>query len=207
MPNGYTAAIYEGRDVSLREYLMNVGRSMGFAIMQRDDDPNAPVRLTEPQTKYHDDAIRKAEETLARVSRMTADEAQGAAADEYEQAIKHRREAVEQHRILRERYEAMIARVKEWEPEPLIARVKEQAIKYLLESMDFDCHGDLPTFPSEPVPKNGEQWVEGQVAKARREIEYHGQERAREIASTAERNAWISAFLRSLPDAEMAASP
>lgn len=62
MPSGMTADIYEGKDVSLRDYLMTVGRGMGFAILQRDDDSSEPVKVTEAEadTRYHDGCLRDA---------------------------------------------------------------------------------------------------------------------------------------------------
>src|SRR4051794_27715841 len=68
MPSGITAEIYEGKDVSLRDYLMRVGRQMGFAVMQRDSDLDEPVKATEPSSYYE----RRVPELDARVQELQA---------------------------------------------------------------------------------------------------------------------------------------
>jgi hypothetical protein len=59
MPTGITAAIYEGKDVSRDEFLMRVARSFTLAIMQREDDPDAPLKHDEPDHSYHNEEIRE----------------------------------------------------------------------------------------------------------------------------------------------------
>lgn len=86
MSNGITAAIYEGKDVSRDEFLVRVARSFSLAIMQREDDPDAPVRRDKANTEYHDGKIAAAQQLLAELSDMSLDEAQERAKTEYKES-------------------------------------------------------------------------------------------------------------------------
>ena len=201
MPNGYTTDIYDGKPVTLTDYLMGVGRSMGFAIMQRDEAASEPVRTVEPQTSYHDKAISAARATLAEVDALSVAEAVKCALVDYEKANTAWLEARDRIRAMRSRYEEMIRQVEAWHPDPLVLVVKEQALKYLRESVKFDCGDEKAEMRWSPPPRrlSGPEWINERRAKARRDIEYHEAERKKEIERTEERNRWITAFLGSLP--------
>lgn len=201
MPNGYTAAIYEGKDVTLRDYLMGVARGYTLAIMQRDEDLRKPVRRVEPQTRYHDEGIDAAEKRLREVAATSVEEANRKAAEEYKAACADWEIEKDRRLAMRARYEAMVQQVEAWEPDPLVAYLKEGALKHLVDSMKFDCGEPGEEMRYRPYPKllAGAEWIDEQVRKARKDIDYHREERAKELKRTAERNAHIDAFLRSLP--------
>lgn len=205
MPMGITAAIYEGEDVSVRDYLMGVGRQMGFAIMQRDESMAEPVKPVEPHTSYYDEQIQNAEARLAELDAMTEAQADRAAREDHAQKLKAWQDRRDEKQALRERYEAMVEKVEAWEPDPLIAETtetKELALKYLRESIEFDCDkpGDTFLFDSEPQPVTGDLWLTGQRLEAERNLKYGIDHRREELERVEERNRYISAFLRSLPE-------
>ena len=201
MPNGYTADIYEGKPTTLADYLMGVGRGMGFAIMQRDDPASEPVRRVEPQTRYYDEALAEARAVLADLDGLTMAQAAERASAEYEAEVSSWLEERDRRLGMRSRYVDMIAQVEAWEPDPLVRVVKEQAIKYLRESLDFDVGPEGEEMRYRPYPRllGGAEWVNAKRAKAQRDVEYNEAERAKEIERAAERNRWIDAFLGSLP--------
>lgn len=201
MPNGYTADIYDGKPVTLRSYLMGVGRSMGFAVVQRDEAASEPVRTVEPRTSYHDKALAEARATLAEIDSLSTTEAVQCAIADYEKANEEWLASRDRIRAMRSRYEQMIREVEAWEPDQLVLVVKEQALKYLRESMEFDCGDTKAEMRWSPPPRrlSGAEWLNDRRAKARHDIEYHEAERRKEIERTEERNRWITAFLNSLP--------
>lgn len=200
MPSGITAAIYKGKEVSRDEFLMRVARSYSLAIMQREDDPDAPVRRCEPNTKYREDAIEAAEETLRDLSALTVEQASERAKAEHEKEAKEWREAKAKALNLRARYEAMAREVEAWEPEPLVAGIKDVALKYLRESIDFDCGEPGQEMRYRPYPQllSGAEWINSKREKAQRDIDYHRDLIAAEIKHADERNEYIDAFYRSL---------
>lgn len=199
MPTGYTAKLHEGEQ-SLREFLMGIGRGMGFAITQRDDDIGEPVREVEP-SDYHDRQIAEYESKLASLRDVTDEEALSLAREEYRDTLRRHEEAVAKRRALVERYARMLHEVAAWDPPELVAGVKELALEQLQESIKFDCGvGIYPDKPEEPT--SGAEWLAARRAEARKSLAYHEKARAEEIARTNDRNRYIRTFLDSLPDAD-----
>lgn len=194
MPNGYTAKIYDGSDVTLRGYLLGVARAMGYAVLQRDDSADVPVRKAEPTTRYHDESIDKARRRRDWLQTLDAHDAEREARAEHEAEHASWVESRDRMHEMQLRYETMIANVEGWHPDPLIESTKEVALKYLRESLEFDTYNSGP-----PVPQTGAAWLSQQLAIAERNIAYHEAERAKEIERTAERNRYIDAFYASLP--------
>lgn len=202
MPSGITSDIYEGKkEVTLRDYLMTVGRQMGYAIMQRDDDPTKPVEYVEPSTRYYDESIAEAQAVLARIDGMSVEQAQEEANAEYAAELERWKDTERKKLELRDRYEAMIAQVEGWEPDPLIADTKTQAVKYLRESIEFDvgAPGEEMRYYRYPIRQSGAEWLNAKRDEAKRTIERGRQNIREERERTAERNRYIAAFLDSLP--------
>ena len=205
MPNGFTAPIYEGReDFTLRDYLMGVGRGMGFAIMQRDAATDEPIKRVEPSTDYDEEQIRKAQAVLDDLDGMTVAEASERLAAERAATDERRRESVQRTLAMRARYERMIREVEAWDPLPLMDSTKEQALRYLRESMEFDCGkpGEEARFLGGPTAFDGAEWLTQERQRAQEQILRSRDRIAAEVKRTAERNRYIDAFYESLPAAE-----
>lgn len=200
MPNGITAAIYEGQSTSLRDYLMRVGRQCGFAVYQRDDNPDDPVKPVEP-SDYHVKALVAAEARIAEVRAWSDEDADREAKAQFDAEFRRWLESRNEKGQIRERYEAMRTEVEAWQPDPIASFVKDQAIKYLNESIEFDCGSDDDRWYPEPKFVLGPQFREQELAKASHDADYHTAENLKEIARADERNKYIAAFLASLPDA------
>jgi hypothetical protein len=200
MPSGITAAIYEGKNITRDEFLMRVARSYSLAILQREDDPDAPLKHDDADTKYYSDKIAGAEADLRELSGISMEDAVIRSMAEHDEAL----EAWEAERTkrvaIRGRYEAMIREVEAWEPEPLIAYLKDGALKQLRESVEFDCGklGEEMKYRSYPTLLAGAPWIEAKTAVARKEIDYSREQIAKHQKVADERNQHIDAFLRSL---------
>lgn len=198
MPSGITAAIYEGKDTSLRDYLIRVGRSMSMAIMQRDDDPGAPVKRREISAYCQTD-VDKALAKIDRLLTMTIEEAQIASElSDIERALAIEA-AIIKDTVLRERYDAMMREVRAWKPKPKVAYVKEHAIKYLQESIDHDCDDDPAQYYPKPAGLSGAEWLRKARVDAEEELVRAETQLAEEVARVADYNEHIDAFLESLP--------
>ena len=200
MPSGITGPIYEGQDVSLRDYLMRVGRQMSFAIVQKEDDNDAPVRLTTEST-YHAERVAEGEAALAELRAMTPAETFAAAQFDYEKRHKAWEKAVAEKIALRARYEDMLAQVEAWEPDPLIAPTKDSAIRFLRESIDFDCgtEGEELRWNPEPQLVSAPVWHAQRIAEEELWLEDAREQVRKDRVRVADRNRLIEAFLRSLP--------
>lgn len=203
MPTGLTADIYDGSDTSMRAYLMHIGRHMGFAVMQRDDPRDTPIKRVEPHTSYYDESLATNIERRAWLDSLNAKEIAGAAQRAYEDDhgawFKRRAEKAE----LQKRYEQMIRQVEAWEPGELLQGVKDLALEQLRQSIDFDCGGTYDTAPEQPDPY---VWLSREIAACDKAVQRAHEGIAEEIARTAERNRYIDAFYAALPDEVAACS-
>jgi hypothetical protein len=201
MPNGFTSKIYDGEPQSLRDYLMGVGRGFGFAIMQRDDPWDAPVRHVKP-SNYHVEKIAEATEKLRELETMTTAEAHAAAREDYDAALVKWQDRNETNRLMGVRYDQMIDQVEAWDPgDARFDDLKEQALKYLRESRDFDVSNEEQQRRYNPYPTmlSGDGWLHREKKAQRDLIDYHTEQNRQEIKRADERNEWIDAFLKSLP--------
>lgn len=203
MPSGITSDLYEGKDTSLRGYLMSVGRSMGYAIMQRDADRSEPVRevTASDYNRRQADTLRQ---ELAEIEGLSVADAWARYLAERAAAVERRDEMVRQRRELRARYTRMLAEVEAWQPDPLIASTKDYALKQLRESIDFDCghEGEEARYwPMPPVYIGGAEYLAGRRKQLQEDIDRAEQHQREEDDRTADRNRHIAAFLGSLPEA------
>lgn len=197
MPTGLTADIYDGSDTSMRSYLMHIGRHMGFAVMQRDDPRDTPIKHVEPHTSYYDDSLvanRSRREWLDGLSAVEiATAAQQAYEDDHGAWFKRQAERAE----LQKRYEQMIRQVEAWEPGKLLQGVKDLALEQLRQSIGFDCGGTWDTAPEQPDPY---VWLSREIVACDKAIQRAHAGIAEEMERTAERNRYIDAFYAALPD-------
>jgi hypothetical protein len=202
MPSGITSDIYEGKDVTLQDYLLRVGRSMSFAIMQRDSDVDEPVKYREPSTKYDEERIAKAQAEIVELEKMTLAEAAQRSTAEYNEKMKAREEYKANKEALLQRYENMLAKVKAWEPDEKIAYVKKYAIQYLEESIEFDVgdRSNLTKYYPYPMRLNGSEWLNDKTQQARETIDRARKNIKEELDRVKDFNEHIDAFLKSLPN-------
>lgn len=197
MPTGYTCDVQSGKVTEFRDFAMACARAFGACIMMRDEPADTPIsERFDPNTSYYDDSLARAKARLIELEAMTPEQADAASRAERDaewQAIEERnqRRAVE-----RRRYEAMQKHVLAWTP-PSDEHVglKDFMLDQLTRSIDFDCNGSY----DKPAPYlSGDDWKAEQIRKARRDIEYHTKERAKEIERAEERTTWIRQLRESL---------
>jgi hypothetical protein len=196
MPTGYTHKVQSGEITTLRDYALTCARGMGALIMMRDEpfDAQIPEKLKE-STDYRDG---KLSELLARwdeVTNYTPQECASEAGKEHLAAINYRDDYLKRQAEERQRYESMLAQVREWSTEA--EGIREFMIEQLQSSIRFDCGGSYE--PPVPDLLTGEEWLEVTKAKILKDIDYHEGEQIKEAERTAERQAWLDKLRASLP--------
>lgn len=200
MPTGYTSDLYEGKDITVRDFILRCARGMGALIMMRDDPMDAPIRTFEP-SDYHAKAIEKARARLDELADMHPDEIRRQAEDAHLKAYNSWRERRDDKLVMRGRYEDMLNQVKAWHPPtPDHEGLRKFMIEQLTTSIEFDCSVTPSRFDEPPVREPDGAWFTKQVEKAQHDLVYHVEEDAKERARTAERNAWVQALMESLPE-------
>lgn len=196
MPSCYTAAIADGID--FEQFVMRCARAMGACILMRDAPLDAPIPERFEPSDYHSRKLAEAKDALTKLRTMSPEEAEAAAGEVFEKAASETAEALERHRALRAKYEAMLFQVKAWAPPTSDHEgFKSFMVKQLKEAIHFDCSEDYYADRT-PTRQSGEEWRATRIAQALHDIDYHTREHAEEVSRTESRNVWISALRASL---------
>lgn len=199
MPTGYTATLYEGKPQTFRQFAMQCARAFGATITMRDADLDAEIPEKFEISDYHLKGLFTAQDELRTVQTASIDALNELARLEYDDALRVWQRMMKERRERKDRYEAMLNEVNEWTPPTdEHAEFKKFMQSQLIESIDFDCNYDLPM----PVQLSGEQWKYKEIARLKRDIEYHKQEQKEEELRVQGRNEWIAALRKSLPKGE-----
>jgi hypothetical protein len=201
MPTGYTSDLYEGKDVTVGDFILGCARAFGALITMRDDPADAPIPDQFEPSDYHAKKVAEAQERLMDLAAMSPEQMEREAFAEFEQAharwVQRRSDAAAR----RERYEAMLCEVRRWRP-PTADHdgLKVFMLQQLESSIDFDCS---MSYDHEPVLLSAETWHRERVEKAKRDIEYHVRENEAECKRATERSQWVKALRESLPTPSM----
>jgi len=197
MPTGYTHAVQEGKITEFREFAMQCARAFGALILMRDDPADAPIPEEFKPSQWNAEAGEKAKARLAELHSMSDATASAEAARAHQEALAEWRARQERKDIERQRYEAMLARVRAWEP-PSIEHVdfKSFMSSQLEQSIQFDCSDSI--YDDQPEDKTGAVWHAEAVERAMKDIAYHAKNYAEEVARTEGRNQWVRQLRDSL---------
>jgi hypothetical protein len=190
MPTGYTACISEG--ISFRTFVLRCARAMGACIMQRDDPGNEVPQIQEV-SPYHDTELQKAKKRLTEAGYMSDEAAAKAAKIRYDSEVLSDNECNNNRKKLKIRYEVMLSQIRAWTPPTKDHYVlKEFMIDQISQSIEWDCK-PCNNFSKRKL-LSGDEWRAKEMKEASGDIEYHTEERNKEVKRTTERNNWITAL-------------
>lgn len=196
MPTGYTHDVQTGKVTDFPTFAMRCARNFGALLMMRDSAMDATIPEQFEPSDYNFTGLREAEARLMALRSMSPDEIDAAYRADQDRAVRERDDFLQRKETERSRYEAMLEKVRAWEP-PTADHVgmKKFMVDQLVESIKFDCGGDWQ--PS--VPCDGAtQWWQGLVKRAEKDIVYHTAAHTKEIESTESRNRWVRDLRESL---------
>ena len=191
MPTGYTANIYEGKDVSFTDFALNCARAFGACIEQRDDDANDKPKLIDKDS-YHLEELEKA--------KMWKSPTKEEFDDYVTKQSAYYNEQIDNRNKLKISYQQMLDKANAWNP-PTKGHtgLKQFMISQLTESMEFDCSNDYyQTHLSQINSYTHAEYVDDMMRQNNKDIEYHTNELKKDNERVDTRNAWISALYKSL---------
>ena len=200
MPTGLTSKIYEGKDISFKEFAVLCARTFGALIHQRDEPLYVPIRKREPDTFYLKQ-LEKAKKNLADF--LTNPPTEDSLAKEYEEKVERMRkedaETNKNKQELKARYKAMLKKVQAWNPPTSDhENLKNFMIKHLNESIACDCHvyNQVDRFLTK------EQYIKDGLSSIylEKEVEYCQNRWDKEIESCNSANKWIEELINSLEE-------
>ena len=193
MPTGYTADIYDGKDISFSDFALKCARAFGACIEQRDDDPNDKPKLIEKtKDNYHIKKIEKAKKWKKPTKA------------EFDAYVKNQtayyNEQIDKQNKLKASYQKMLDKANAWTPPTKEHEgLKKFMINQLTESMEFDCSNDYYQRELNNIKQlTYNQYVNDMRASNKRDIEYHTNALREDNERVDTRNAWISALYKSL---------
>lgn len=174
MPTGLTSKIYEGKKITLREFALKCAGQLSPAYYYtHNHDEDLP--LSSPPilkaNNYHQESLEREKKELEMYEYLKANPSEMQEMYEKEKTrLKFDRMAREiDIAKKRERYDAMIEKVEQWEVPERFQKLKDFMLKQLNDSRDFDCPdlSDIPVFES-----TIDEWIDGCIKSCKRRIEY-----------------------------------
>jgi hypothetical protein len=200
MPTGYTADLYDGKEVSLRDFILRCSRAMGAAVLLRDSDMDV---VPTPENVsggggYAERRLVEAKQELERWKNLKGPELL-ASTEAFNLKQRESREKAEAETVMRrEAYEGMIVQVEAWEPPtPDHVGFKDFMLEQLRNSLEFDCHAIDGRWYQEYLPGDLRDMKIGNLTTEIERLEHDVvEEREREEG----RRAWVQALYDSLPE-------
>lgn len=196
MPTGYTDAVRKGEITDFPEFAMQCARAMGACIMLRDEPLSTPIPDEFKPRQWSAERLAKAKAELAKVESYSLEQCAERAHDEYGAEVQQYQQVEAERNLDQERYEAMLAKVRQWEPPTSDhSGFKDFMIEQLEGSIDFDCSMDC--YPK-PRQLDAIQWKSKELERLKRDIAYHTKAQREEEERTEARNRWLRELRRSL---------
>lgn len=151
MPTGYTADLYEGKDVTFEEFALGCARAFGALITMRDDDSQTPIPEQFEPSEFYANELREAQAELAEAEQRTDADWEALVLKSHEENLTRISGWKTRDAARKERYEGMLSQVEAWEPPTDEHQgLKEFMAEQLRSSIDFDTTQSYP----EPVLKS-----------------------------------------------------
>lgn len=206
MATGYTAALYEGKDENLREFLQHLGRGMGAYIRQRDDNPDSPPKAITVDRYYYDN-VAKAIQRMNAVAAMTDGQKVQAFDAERAKIIKYNEEQRVHSDDVYYRYQERLRELNnlDWslqhEQGPVGEFFKGYK-KFVFDQMNTSIDHDCGPVYQQTVPESVEQWYDAEYISAARSLSSASKLLYEAIERAADQNKVHEAFMKWLDNLE-----
>lgn len=198
MATGYTYPIYEGQEMTFEQFMLRCARSFGALVHMREESLDAPIPDKILPSDYHLKEIKEVEKELAYflANRPTVEELEECYAKYVEEKRNEILKDNEKRKIAKERYTAILDKVKAWNPPTKDhENLKKFAIDQLEQSIEWDCRDYSSKIPTK------EEWIESEMnfdKHLQKELDYHKNEYEKEVQAAKLKTEWIQALKKSL---------
>lgn len=199
MPTGYTADIYDGKDVSFEDFVWKCARGFGALISLRDE-PNAGIPDEFKVDEYYERRLQEATEEFKKAQSMTDEDFALEAERTFRKETEYLTGYIEEKKKLRKRYENMLEQVVSWTP-PTENHVELKNM--MINQLEVSIRGEASTDRVEKeLAELSLKTVEEMKARVIEDCEWH-LNRAKEqleveTVAAKEHTEWVSALRRSL---------
>lgn len=196
MPTGYTAKVGEG--ISFEEFVWTCARAFGALILMRDDPLDAPVPQRFEPSSYYPEALAETRGRVAALEAMTSRERVAEGGRLKAEAVALYERMIAERRAENEKYAAMTARVRDWQPP---SPDHENLKAFMLEQLSISTEGTeyYEQALAEAQTKAPGAHFADALSDARRRLKHLEDDERKDRERTEERNRWIEALRQSVP--------
>ena len=146
-----------------------------------------------PQTGFNDEVLARDMKRLGDVQAMTNAECEAAALAEHKEAVRHRAEYIAKKDAEAARLNAMLAKVRAWDP----PSADHQEMKsFMIQQLTISMPGAY--VPSPALFLDGETWRKQTIGRLSESVVRNKEEVRKERERAASRTEWIKQLRRSL---------
>lgn len=193
-PTAYTYEIEN--NTSFNEFVLRCAR---YYIGMRELPMNTPIPDEFTPNIYYIERLAEAEAAYEDAPKMTLREARTGANHEFWSKLKERQKFVEENNVLKDKYLAMLDKVKTWTPPtPEHQKLKDFMISEIESSIKCDCV-DYDSYEQNPIKlQTAEEWLTNHITALLKDVARCRQEFQEEVKRCSDRTDWIKALKESL---------
>jgi hypothetical protein len=183
MPNGYTAGVIDG-DYDAAMYLARAARGFGFAMAQRDSDPDEPVKRR-TVSEYTINSVKNAEFELVEFENKSESELFSDYQEYCRKTHARNMDSIERAAKNLERINAVRAVLRQLTVDPLLGNFMETSMKWLDETESWDCK----PYVSEIMPF--EEWLDNLKEGLERTLKRSKESYEEELVRVADQHKYV----------------
>lgn len=199
MPTGYTSDIYDGKDISFKDFVLQCARAFGACINQRDEDMRVKPKKQKLDS-YHLKELIKAKKELSEFNKKTIDNLKIEFENYKKNTLKQYEDSLSKRSKLADRYKKYIELSEKWNPPTSEHQgLKNFIINQLQESLNFDCGGDYYNRSINELNNlKFEKWLADKKEMLEKDVIYHKDGYEKDVKRIKEQNKWINELYKSL---------
>lgn len=192
MPTSYTYPVHSGEITEFSDFALLCARA--FLFDMREEPLDAPIPPVIEVDGYCQDRLAGAHARLAELEAMSEDQIVDSWKEVVLRASEERADGARKALEKKERYQAMLAKVRAWVPPTL----EHHALKnFMIEQLEGDVERlYIPEYPQPPADPIA--WWEDHVIAARDDIAYYQEVAAKQAERFRRRNEWVRDLRNSL---------
>lgn len=205
MPTGFTEPIYNGEDITFEQFANSCLRNFGIYLRFKYEYPNlsryeipSKIMPSDYYKKRYEEAKAEYEKHIA--TPKTKEELEAEYSIYVNGVIKRNENRVKENEALKNRYNAMLSKVRSWvPPSEDYNGIKEFMESQLINSLDFDC---CRVFVEDIIPKD--EWIQKQSNRTDliESMNYNLEHYNKAVVAAEDDTQWLKIFSESIKRVE-----
>lgn len=201
MPTGFTAPIYDGEDITFEQFANSCLRHFGIYLRFEGEYPNLsryeiPDKIcpSDYYKKRYEEAKAKYKKHLA--THKTKEELEAEYLSYVNGVIKRNKDRAKENEALKNRYNAMLSKVRSWvPPSEDYNGIKNFMESQLIDSLDHDCSH---VYMEKIVPKD--EWIQEQSNRTDliESMKYNLEHYNKAVVAAEKGTQWLKKFSESI---------